>query len=327
MGSKVRDELFRAIASKDVPTVHRILATQGQFRECIKYVEGGIGTGGDTPLRFAARNAYTEAMKELLRSGVLINSKSKDGATALALAAERGHVEVIKILAGDEDLRVNSSNKNNVTPLMLAACNGHDAAVELLIKAKANLDDVSCYGINALMLAARHGHAKTVKLLVAAGATLDTEESAEDETVTKSTTALASAALNGHADIVAMLAKAGATVDARTHDGFTPLMIASIHGHQMTASTLLQHGADRTLVSGGKTAQLSALDWAKNSGHADVLEVLMAPPVAGGLLERRPSQGSGGALIQPPGAAPQSLQLSAAFKGKKPKKRGGALKK
>jgi len=62
---------------------------------------------------------------------------------ALALAAQHGHVEIVRLLldAGEEPNRYNpEGNHSHSTPLHQAALAGHDAVVRLLVERSARLD-------------------------------------------------------------------------------------------------------------------------------------------------------------------------------------------
>ena len=59
----------------------------------------------------------------------------------------------------------------------LAAANGRREVVDLLIRSKANIDQVDEDGLTALMAASAAGHADVVQLLVDAGADLSRSDS------------------------------------------------------------------------------------------------------------------------------------------------------
>jgi ankyrin repeat protein len=73
-------------------------------------------------------------IKLLLESGADINTKSKDGWTAISRAAGRGNIETIKILiqAGAD---INVKDKNDGTPLGSAIVNRQLESVRVLLDA------------------------------------------------------------------------------------------------------------------------------------------------------------------------------------------------
>ena len=68
-----------------------------------------------------------------------IEAMDNDEATALNLAAENGHVDVVKLLLNAK-ANVEAEDGLGQTPLILATENGHVDAVKLLLNAKANTE-------------------------------------------------------------------------------------------------------------------------------------------------------------------------------------------
>jgi uncharacterized protein len=101
--------------------------------------------------------------------GSRCNARDCDGDTALALAAERGHIELVKVLLKN-GADVNAKNLNGVTALMRAAENDRAAAVKILLAHHANCDAGDIINCTPLMRAAYRGHVDVVKELLAHGA-------------------------------------------------------------------------------------------------------------------------------------------------------------
>ena len=85
----------------------------------------------------AARAGDVAQLKQLLHSGVKVDTKDGQGWTSLMVAAEKGHVQAVRSLLM-WGAKVNVQNNRGLTPLMLAATEGHDAVVEMLLKAGAD---------------------------------------------------------------------------------------------------------------------------------------------------------------------------------------------
>ena len=68
------------------------------------------------------------------------------------------------------------------------------------------------------------------------------------------------AARLGRADMIPLLIQAGAEVTAHDGSGYTALILASYHGHEEAAGTLLEHGAavDQADQARGNTALMGA---------------------------------------------------------------------
>ncbi|TFK26017.1 ankyrin [Coprinopsis marcescibilis] len=93
-----------------------------------------------------------------------INSKStRAGQTPLMVAANCGHIEMVRLLMGVKDVRVGLEDKDGATALMHASREGHMEVVWALISPWVSLGDSK--GRTALMMASTLGHVETVKVL------------------------------------------------------------------------------------------------------------------------------------------------------------------
>ena len=77
-------------------------------------------------------------------------------------------------------------------------------------------------------------------------------------------------------------------VSARTKAGVTPLLVAAYKGHEASASALLRASASAEVTSG---RGCTALHFAAHSGSAAVMEMLLAHPKAGRLIEATDNRG------------------------------------
>jgi ankyrin repeat protein len=116
-----------------------------------------------SPLMTALAFGYRSAAEALVRRGarvdniaaaaglgrvaeatqLLATAESETRHRALALAAQHGHVEIVRLLldAGEDPSRYNpDGNHGHSTPLHQAIAGGHDAAVRLLVERGARLD-------------------------------------------------------------------------------------------------------------------------------------------------------------------------------------------
>lgn len=107
-------------------------------------------------------------MEHLVAAGADVNAKRNDGVTALWLAAQEGHTEVVNVLlAAKAD--VNAKKNDGGTALMAAAVNGHLPVVERLLAAGADTN-TRAEGYTPLEVAKLLGRGDVVEVLKKAGA-------------------------------------------------------------------------------------------------------------------------------------------------------------
>jgi len=184
------------------------------------------------------------------------------GETALYRAAHWGDLESVRALirAG---ANVNTQTRYGLTPLWEAAQRGDAAIVRELLKAGADVHAANPQGETALLPAARSGNVETVKLLLDHGANPNQKENWRGET------ALMLAAAEGHTEAVRMLLARGADPNARStsfplqdRDGIVGLQASLYWKGGLTALLFAaRQGAietGRALVEGG--AEMSETD-------------------------------------------------------------------
>lgn len=79
----------------------------------------------------AVSGGGTAKALELIEAGADVNAATPGGTTALILAAETGHAEVVEALIA-KGAGLNARNKTGMTALGLALDNGHDEIVRML---------------------------------------------------------------------------------------------------------------------------------------------------------------------------------------------------
>ncbi|KAJ1430270.1 ankyrin repeat-containing domain protein [Ochromonadaceae sp. CCMP2298] len=110
----------------------------------------------------------------LLKAGIDPNFKNTNGNTALMLAAFKGHVGIVSVLAGEQGaaagVDVNLGRDDGVTPIIAAAWQGRADVVKVLIDTPTcSIDAQQSAGATALVMAAQMGHLEVVELLLSAG--------------------------------------------------------------------------------------------------------------------------------------------------------------
>ena len=117
---------------------------------------------GNTLLIQAMRQEIPELIDFLMQRRARLNTRNRNGETALSIAAYIGSFEYVKRLveAGAE------INFYGWPPLSYAAFNGHTTIVDYLLKRGAEIDATTENGSTALFFAARFGHIEAVKVLL-----------------------------------------------------------------------------------------------------------------------------------------------------------------
>uniref|UniRef100_A0A3Q2PR71 Ankyrin repeat and SOCS box containing 3 n=1 Tax=Fundulus heteroclitus TaxID=8078 RepID=A0A3Q2PR71_FUNHE len=230
---------------------------------------------GWNPLHEAAAAGSKECVQELLSAVSAsssrcrrdyANSSTHEGESACYLAAQRGHLPVVRVLLkANADL--NQQTNDLSCPLYAAVDNGHTEVVKLLVRKGAEVNRVhtaSCW--TCLHQAVYKGHGSIVRVLVK----VCDLEAQDDHRISP----LFVAAQYGQRECLELLIHAGADVNAQAADLATPLMIASQEGHQACVDLLLDHGADPNMACSTEWPQFP-IHAAAQFGHVSILRRLI----------------------------------------------------
>lgn len=216
-----------------------------------------LAAGAHEELVRSAEMGRVEQVRQLLKTGVDVNSRLNDGSTALHWAVLRDQQDAVAELlkAGAEPVAL---NRNGISPLFLAVQNGNEKIAAMLLDAGADPNTLSENGETILMTAAHTGKPEVVSLLLAEGALVDARDPDFQQT------ALMIAVREGHADVVDMLIRHGAKVDARTRVGQTPVFLPPCKGTGCGSEGVginrsgVPHRGERFEAKGGMTPLLYA---------------------------------------------------------------------
>ncbi|BFI16990.1 hypothetical protein MPTK1_6g02170 [Marchantia polymorpha subsp. ruderalis] len=174
------------------------------------------------------------------------------------------------------------------TALMLASQSGHHDVVKSLLEHKASVMMTSEAGLNCLHYAARSGHFEVSKLILEAcpeiinDGTMRTKITADLEYDVSNETPLMLACLYGHEDVVKLLLEHKADVMVYSESGRNCLHYAARWGHSEVSSLLIQEFPqlrDSTIRGAAKCPPndcgKTALMLASQSGHHDVVKSLL----------------------------------------------------
>lgn len=163
--------LFEAIESGDVGEVWQAVKAGAPLDE----IDGNTEL---TPLALAAEAGYTEIVRILLSAEA---DPNLGGATTpLEAAVVEGHIETVSALL-ESGAEVNLAVEDGFTPLMTAAATGDLRLVRCLLDAGARPRKTNDDGDTAITLAQEEGHDAVVKLLRSRRRKAPTEESVTPE--------------------------------------------------------------------------------------------------------------------------------------------------
>lgn len=123
---------------------------------------------GEKPIHAAAQNNNSEVVQLFLQQHPnLVVATTKDGNTCAHIAAIQGSVKVIEeLMKFDRTGVITARNKlNDSTALQLAAEGGHADVVRTLVRAGASCTDENRQGLTAVHLAAQHGHTNVLDVM------------------------------------------------------------------------------------------------------------------------------------------------------------------
>ena len=236
--------------------------------------ENKVAPGGFTPLKAAACNGHTQAVRALLCSqSIDANKAMKRGMTPLHSAAQRGQVGVVGVLLEKSDVDCNKVNEHGGTPLLVAAFEGHSDIVQVLLEKP----DINCNATRAeaptpLHAAACRSHADIVTALLSC-------PNVDLDAAFRGQTPLDGAINEGHPHVASLLRaaviKRQSDPNNRINDcRKTRLMDAIARGDHDCTVGLLEHASlDPTLTDAqGRTA----LYYAAREDQRDAARVLLS---------------------------------------------------
>ncbi|KAJ1113745.1 hypothetical protein NDU88_001987 [Pleurodeles waltl] len=151
-------QLRDAVRNGDYTTVKRALNSKEQ------YDLEQEDSSGMTLVMFAAAGGHDDILRLLVKKGAKINSRQKNGTTALIHAAEKNFLTSAAILL-DAGAYVNIQQTNGETALMKACKRGNFDVVRLMIEAGADCNTLSKHQNSALHFAKQSNNVLVYELL------------------------------------------------------------------------------------------------------------------------------------------------------------------
>ncbi|OBT84384.1 hypothetical protein VE02_06737 [Pseudogymnoascus sp. 03VT05] len=258
----------------------------------------------DTTLISAARFNHLDVVQALLEAKEInVNSKGKDGRTALSKAAGNGHLAIVDCLLRHRAIQPDIADSSGWTPIFWAVGGKYVEVVQRLFTNNgvgSNYADKD--GRSVFSWAAEAGDVDIVELFLAR------ESIYIKQSDSRGMTALAWAAKSGNIDIVSTMRRSkGVDISPKNNEGRNAISLAAAGGHHDVVAYLLKHdpaGADmedndgwaplawaldndapvtvQALLSSGRVDPnrkdkngRTALSWAAGYGYVEVTKRIM----------------------------------------------------
>lgn len=213
------------------------------------------------PLSYAASANLPCLAKQLLENGASIDAEGYQSPTALSIAAQNGHKEIVELLL-ENNADVNARSRVEEFPRF-------SGSVKFSNSTLVDSRSVHQTGTTALFAACAQGQEKMVHLLLENGADANLLREWDDHPI--------HAACKGqHTGIVKLLLERGADVNAEVGVmGRTPLYIASNAGFKELAVVLIEGGAHINKLVKTFGGVDTALMIACSNNHLNMVELLL----------------------------------------------------
>ena len=220
-------------------------AATGDMRQVSAMLSAGANANvtasdGETPLHHAAREGHVEVAKSLLGAGANADARDADGCTPLHWAAKMGRAGTAgALLGGGASVNARCGGINE-TALIVATQEGHVDVMRTLLGANADADAKDYSGSAALHYAAskrldEDQAIKAVQALLRAGADANVRAG-------EGWTPLHVAVRESSVNVARALLEAGAPVNAKDQAGLTPYDWAERRGSRTMQDLLLAAG-------------------------------------------------------------------------------------
>jgi hypothetical protein len=247
-----------------------VLALLSHSKNCINLSHTSMSLAGNTVMHVIAQHGHLEMLKDLMEfdnSTLEINKRhriSKNTPLMEALSASNLDVAFYLIKQGVDTSLVNAAGDSALT---LAINANHIELVRLILstctkesKESNEKPNRSMFQRNPLIMAARNGYSDILaEILISSTIPVDSYDSFKN-------TALIYACEKNHKECVEHLLHYGANLNHVGNQGFTGLMWAAVNGHLAIVELLVSHGANTQLTSarGEVAADYSQNDLIRN---------------------------------------------------------------
>ena len=221
-----------------------------------------VNKSTDNEFFTAIYNGDINKVKELISSGIDINSVNEDGWSALHLAVKANNSEIVRELLSHKKIDMNPrlpadtifTEGDNVwyadgqTPLLLASYYGYSDMVSMLLNYGADIlakDDVD--EAMAIHIASARGYTSVVTAILDSNSAKNTGRDIVNIGDNTGTTPLMWASMNNQVSVIALLMKYKLDIDLQDDDGWTALHFAVASDSYRAVDILLRNGADANI--------------------------------------------------------------------------------
>ena len=224
----------------------------------------------DTSLIRAIKVGDADRVKTLLYARVDANEKNFAGITPLAVAAEKGDMNIIRLLVENGKANVDDKSSFGVTPLIAASAMGRGEVITYLVEEhNADVTAKDDKGKTALLYAVRFNQPRAVESLI------KFNNSTVNLPDNDGNSPLIYAAQRGLLENVKILIKYGANPDYRNPlTGMSPLLAAAAGGHDQVVRTLVKNGG--AYINLPDKSGRSAVFYAVDNNQAAALRMLIS---------------------------------------------------
>ncbi|XP_071041583.1 alpha-latrotoxin-Lt1a-like [Parasteatoda tepidariorum] len=189
------------------------------------------------PLHLAVFCGHFDIIKLLLARGADFNKLNSENQRPVDLAVFLGHLESAQIFFQKKIMDINEKIHGDSTLLNLAAECGHLDIVKFLINGGADLNVIGSFGSKPIHTAAQMGHLHIVKYFIQCDEKLLTDRGCSNMSL------LHYASAEGHIEVVKYLIEKGIDVNDECDDGFRSIHFAIKFDHEEVIKVLLNYGA------------------------------------------------------------------------------------
>ncbi|GBL81153.1 Serine/threonine-protein phosphatase 6 regulatory ankyrin repeat subunit B [Araneus ventricosus] len=121
---------------------------------------------GSTPLHFAVYPGHANVVKLLIENGANVNIADYKNRTAIELAVAHGKLEIVKMLSELKSINIHDKANDGFSLLHIAADSGHLNIIKHLIEKGADINSENDAGTKPIHFAAREGYKDIVQFLL-----------------------------------------------------------------------------------------------------------------------------------------------------------------